>query len=434
MALSVDLRPTTLQRLSLTPAMRMSLAVLRMPADQLLDEIAREAADNPLLVVEDNIADRPPFDLALETAAASVSAVETLVRQLAAKKAEPEVIAAAILLVQELDEDGYLDSDLAHLATEAELPLALLNHALALLQSCEPPGVGARNLRECLALQLSDGGMDPALATVVVGRLRDFAEGNWQALSRALGITAARAEDIAAILRGLSPTPFQPVAEPVLAVVPDLLVEVTAHGHVAVHLNPATHPRLSVLDLRGHRTTRGDFTGLTRRAQGLVAALAQRAETMLRVGRAIVAAQPAFFTGAVPRLLPLTRFALADELGLHPSTVSRALAGKSLMVAGLVHPLAGFFSRGLPGSEGEISAFEIQSRIRSLIASEDATQPLADGDICTHLKDEGVDIARRTVAKYRKCMRIPSSFERRRRNLSTRSRLARNGRGEISET
>jgi RNA polymerase sigma-54 factor len=424
MASSLRIEQGLRQRLALTPGLVQALAILRMTPEQLREDIARETAENPFLVAEDETGGGPSFDLAVATAAAPVALAELLTRQILGRRAEPAVEAAAIMLAHELDEDGYLRLTLDELAAETGVAAAVFDAGLAVLQGCDPVGVGARDLRECLALQLVDRGLSPALSAAVVARLDDFAAGATPRLARALRLPADEVARIGGLLRDLSPFPARRTAGPVAVMIPDLLVDFGPQGQISVRLNPAAVPRLSVLRYGGAAGRNAAVDQLVRRAGGWVSAIAQRGATLLRIGETIVADQSAWFLGGGRNLSPVTRADLAARLGLHPSTVGRAIAGKGMMTGGRTVPLADFFSRPVQAGDSVLSVFDLQSRIRAMIASEDATKPLADDAISTQLRDEGVDIARRTVTKYRKCMRIPSSFERRRAKLSGPGRAA----------
>lgn len=417
-------RITARQRLGLSVAMRGQLRILALPTDRLADEIAAETTDNPFLSSDYPQGVTPAaYDAALATTAARDSLVDRLGQQISMQRLDPQTEAAALFLVGELREDGYLDTALADLAAETGVPSTLLEAGLAALQRCEPTGVGARDLAECLALQLGDHDIALDEARRICGHLDDFAEERWGRLSRMLGLGQDQLRRLAILLRSLSPTPIDPGEDtPLVTRIPELVVECSRDGAVTVSLNPAALPALSQAPL--HRAARGNtaLEDLHRRAGWLVSALVARQTTLLRIGRAIATRQARFFLGGQSSLNPDSRSAVAQDLGLHPSTLGRAVAGKALMADGRVHPLSVFFTRALPGPGGLVSAFDVQLRMRSLIAAEDAACPLADDEIRTQLKHEGVDIARRTVAKYRKCMRIPSSYERRRRQVSPETR------------
>jgi len=415
MSVSPGLRLSTRQRLALTPGMRQSLAILRLPALELHEEIARIAAENPFL--EHHPADSSSGGWLPDVPAAEPSLFQSLHRQLSTQRLAPEVRAAALMLVAELREDGYLDATLDEIAAETGAAPEVLEQALTALQACDPPGIGARDLPECLALQLQAQGHAPALARAICAHLEDFAEGRWQRLARALPLPQGRLAQIAALLPTLRPAPELPDPGPALPLLPELIVEPGADGSPQVRLSPGALPIVTVAP----RVAGGspELARAQAEAGFLAAALRARGATLLRIGTHLVMQQARHFAshGDLP-LLPMTRAEAAAALSMHPATLGRAISGKALMAFGRTLPIEGFFSHGLPGRDGAVSAHQLQRRIRALIAAEPPEAPLADDAICAQLQKEGVDIARRTVAKYRTCMRIASSFERRRRKVT----------------
>ncbi|WP_126975314.1 RNA polymerase factor sigma-54 [Frigidibacter oleivorans] len=413
MALTGRLRLSASQRLALTPGMRQSLAILRLPALDLSDEVARLAADNPFLIVRTALgrgtvlpeqADGPP------------SLYVALARQIAAQRLPDAVRDAARVLIAELREDGYLDATLAEIAAETDLPLPVLEAALTALQRCEPPGVGARDLPECLALQLVARGHPPDLARAICSRLDAFAEGRWPQLQRLLGLPQAELQRIAALLPGLKGRPAEPEPAPTVPRIPDLILSFAPDGSPRVLPNPDALP---VVTLAPAMAGAGpDLTAARAEAGLIVAALRARVATLLRIGVWLVGEHRGHFTSALSEpLRPLTRGTAAAALAMHPSTLGRAIAGKAILAFGRPVPLDELFPRALQGPEGAVSAHAVQRRLRALIAAEPPGSPLADAALQAQLRKEGVDIARRTVAKYRKCMRIASSYERRRRTV-----------------
>ena len=200
--------------------------------------------------------------------------------------------------------------------------------------------------------------------------------------------------------------------------VPEIVVELDGQGGLRALPLPQAFPGVAVMEVERRSLNTDELRGLFERANRFVAALSARTETLVRIGNHIAATQSAFFLGDHSTINPITRAEAATALAMHPSTLGRALAGKAMLADNRLYPLSLFFSRALQGADGAVSPFDVQRRIRELIAAESAESPLADEAICTQLKKEGVDIARRTVAKYRKCMRIASSFGRRRRKAS----------------
>lgn len=417
----VRLRQT--QRLALTPEVRQSLALLRLPTDALREEIAREAAENPFLVVRERRA-RAEAPAGWDMPAPEAGLAVSLVRQVRAQRLAPPVEQAAFLIAAELRSDGYLDAGLDELAAETGASLPDLAEALAAIQRCEPSGVGARTLAECIALQLADRGFDRALAEAAVARLPDFAERNLGSLTRALGCGRAEIDRLAAAIRACRAVPVEPPAGIAATRVPDLVARRAADGTLTIVPNPDAVPQLSVMRLEGEMPRAGEYGAAQVRARQFARALAARIATLRRIGEYLAAAQPRFFDPDGPTLAPDSRVEAARTLGLHPSTLGRAIAEKALSFDGRVVPLCAFFSAALASAEGLVSAHDVQRRIRELIASENPRQALADADLTAQLKEEGVDIARRTVAKYRKWMRIPSSFERNRQRAMSALRAS----------
>lgn len=407
------------QRLNLAPGVRQGLSVLRLPAVDLLDLIAREAAENPFLIVEDRrraVSAIAGIDVALDTVAAQPSMVERLFRQIGLMTLAPATQALALHLVGELREDGYLDVPLQEIAAELSVPLEALEAALSVLQQCDPAGVGARSLAECLELQLRDVGLDKALAQAVVARIDQFSTAQPEKLARALGVSLTRLREIAAMVSGLRAKPVTPDDTPAAPLLPDLVLEKDANGTFRVTSRSAVLPHVRLNTALLVQAAAQDFGAAAQaRAQMLVQALAFRGSTLLRIGERIAHHQHRALRDGPDGLVPLTRATIAGDLGLHPSTVSRAVAGKALEVDGRLWPLERFFSHALPVAGAEsVSAFVVQRSIARLIAAEPEGAPLSDLRLSEMLHAEGVDISRRTVAKYRICLRIPPSHERRR--------------------
>jgi len=413
------LRLRQTQRLALTPVVRMSLSILRMAPADLTEEIAREAARNPFLRHEGPRARAPgaaaPTSTLPEPAARETSFQESLRSQLSQKDLPPPTGALALLLVSELRDDGILDVTLPELAEETGAPMPDLEAALTALQSCEPAGIGARDLPECLRLQLVDLGLPAPDAAATVGVMALFAARDWPAIARKLAIDAAEAQRRAALLRRLSPRPVRTSdTAPVLSQ-PDLILTRDALGALGVEVSARHLPRLSLDTSLLARAGRDRFAPeLLERARALIAALEQRGRTLRRIGEWLVAHQAGFFLHGPGALRPATRAELAGELGLHPATIGRAIAGKSIDVDGRLWPLSLFFSSALPGPGGAVSSRAVERRILAMVADEPPESPLSDAALTDALRAEGVDIARRTVAKYRQGLRIPATSTRRR--------------------
>lgn len=405
------------QRAGLMPALAESLAMLRMPLADLAEFLSREAEENPLLDY------RPPVlhtggiggsDSSALAAPESRGAV--LRRQIAEQRLAPDVRAVADYLTEELTDEGFLAAPCDEIAARLGLPEELIAAGLAALQRCEPTGIGARDLGECLRLQLAEAGVAPAVAAALTAHLPDAARQDWRAIARASGLSSDEIAAAGARLAGLSPRPMPPEVPAPAVLMPEIVVRVGPRGGLAVHLADDMLPGLGLAEAprRVSPEARRYLAERRARARQLLGAMAYRRRTLLRVARALVARQHAFFTGGAGDLRPLTRAALAEELGLHVSTVGRALAGKSVASPQGTHPASLFFPAGVGcGDGGAMSAPAVKRHIRQMIAAEPEQAPLSDAAITAELQRMGVDIARRTVAKYRECMTIPPSFRRR---------------------
>jgi RNA polymerase sigma-54 factor len=336
--------------------------------------------------------------------------------------------AVALALIDALDGAGYLAVAPEEIAGQLGCAAELVRRVLARLQGLEPTGVFARDLRECLELQLKDGGRLDAPMRTILDRLDLVAARNLRALADASGLDEAQVRDRIAEIRTLTPrpgaafggTPTQ-IVTPDVEVLPDgaggWRVELAGEGRGRLRLNQGLFAQVS----QGARSAADQafVEDCRNRADWLIRGLDHRAATILKVAAVIVQRQWAFFAYGVERLRPLTLKQVADEIGVHESTVSRAVAGKYALTERGIFELKFFFSAALAGEGGaaEASAEAVRHRVRRLVASEaelarDEGGVLSDERIVALLAAEGVKIARRTVAKYREQLGIPSSAER----------------------
>ncbi|MEO1315117.1 MAG: RNA polymerase factor sigma-54 [Pseudomonadota bacterium] len=355
-----------------------------------------------------------------ERAAHRLPLRDHLAAELRQARLSEDVLTAALCLVEALEDDGYLREPLDTLAHRLGLSPALAEEALSAVQRCGPTGVGARHLAECLALQLAERDRLDPMMQALLDNLDLVARGNARRLA---AVTGADAEDIAemlAELRRLDPRPGAAfAAEEPAPRVPDVLLTPTRDGGWDIALNPATLPRVQMdetfllrLDARGTEVDRW-IAERRSEAQWLMRSMAKRAETILTVTREIVRAQAAFFEDGPSGLRPLTLRRVAEETGLHESTVSRVAANKLVSTPRGVFELRFFFTNAV-GDASDLAAESVRQRLKALVAAEPADAVFSDDELVTRLRGEGIDIARRTVAKYRKMLRIPSSVERRR--------------------
>ena len=331
----------------------------------------------------------------------------------------------AIALIDAIDEAGYLRVEAGDIATRLGATGEDVESVLRVVQGFEPTGVGARNLSECLALQLRERGrLDPAM-NALLSHLDLVARRDIAGLCRHCAVDAEDVSDMIAELRALTPKPGLAFgSEPVQPVVPDVFVREAPDGGWHVELNADTLPRLLVsaryyAKVAGRARDKDAKTYLTEclnSANWLVKSLDQRARTILRVASEIVRQQDAFLAHGVRHLRPLNLRAIADAIAMHESTVSRVTSNKYISTPRGVFELKYFFTAAIQATNGAAahSAESVRDRIRALVLNEAAGQILSDDRIVEILTGDGVSIARRTVAKYRDAMRIPSSVERRR--------------------
>ena len=337
-----------------------------------------------------------------------------------------EDLALGEVLIGSLDDRGYLATSLDDLSQLTGVPVEEIERVLKqIVQTLDPPGVGARNLRECLLIQIKALGQDGGLAWRIVDEQFEHLKNNKRAdIARALKVTPEQVQEAIDSLSHLSPKPGLEVSdEEVKYVVPDLLVERVDEQYVVL-LNDKNVPRLRINQayeavLKGQRkvdaTQRDYIKGKLNSARWLIQTIEQRRRTMIKVMTCIIAEQREFFDKGIQFLRPLTLQDVAKQIGMHESTVSRVTTNKYVQTPRGVFELKFFFSSGLSTDDGEdVSAKTARDRIKNLIAEEDPKDPHSDQKIAEVLHQDGLNIARRTVAKYREQLKIlPARFRRR---------------------
>jgi RNA polymerase sigma-54 factor len=350
---------------------------------------------------------------------AAASLAEHLIDQL--HGASGDVGDLARIIAESLDETGYLSVPLEHIADLTGAPLPLVETALELVQGLDPPGVGARSLAECLALQARAADRyDPAMARLI-DNLDLLSKGRIADLKRICGVDDEDLADMIRELRAYDPKPgCQFSGQAAEDVTPDVFVRRTRAGF-AVELNQATLPRLLVnrryyQELKSgpqDKASRAWLSECLQSASWLVKALDQRARTIIKVVSEIVKRQQGFFERGVSAMKPMTLREVAEAIGMHESTVSRVTSNKYLLCDRGLFELKYFFGSGVASAEGDGAAAEaVKAAIKELIDAE--TEILSDDAIAGLLKQRGFDVARRTVVKYREAMGIGSSIQRRR--------------------
>lgn len=354
---------------------------------------------------------------------ASATLIDHLMAQLGMMLDGTDLVIARVL-VDCLDDAGYLTEGMRTLSDRLGVPLADVEEILAVIQKCEPTGVGARSLGECLALQAKEADRyDPCMA-MLIDNLDLLAAGRIAQLQRMCMVDDEDMADMIRELRGYDPKPGARFGSSRIdAVTPDVFVSRTAKGW-AVEINSGSLPRVLV-DRAYHaelaasakdKTSKAWVADNLASANWLVKALDQRQRTIVKVATEIVKQQEAFFLHGVAHLRPLVLRTIADEVGMHESTVSRVTSNKYLSCSRGMFELKYFFTSGIASADGgeAASALAVKAAIKALIAQEAADAILSDDTLVEMLKEQGFDLARRTVAKYREAIGIGSSVQRRR--------------------
>ncbi|MEO1488270.1 MAG: RNA polymerase factor sigma-54, partial [Pseudomonadota bacterium] len=356
--------------------------------------------------------------------AASVSLGEHLLAQIGAAVRDEREGFIASHLIGLLDDAGYLPFDLRDVATDLGTNIDAVESALHKVQSLDPSGVGARDLAECLAIQAHEADRYDPCMQKLIGNLELIAKGEVTRLKRLCDVDDEDFADMLRELRQYDPKPglaFAPASES--AIVPDILLKDNGNDGWDISLNEETLPRLIVnrdyyvelSDGSPDKEAQGWLKEKLADAHWLIRALDQRQKTILKTAAEIVKQQDGFFRRGVSELKPLTLREVAEQIEMHESTVSRVTSNKYVWCERGTFELKYFFSSGVASSDGEGASSEaIKARIKALVDAEDPKKVLSDQKLVDMLKEEGFDLARRTVAKYREAIGIGSSAQRRR--------------------
>lgn len=407
------------QRLS-TQAM-LSLGILQMGAQELQEYLERAVLENPTLEFPEPGTqwDRPTYAASQPEPAGErvdeVSLRQELRSQIHFSSLPPEIARETAWIIDALDRDGYL-----RLPETAGAPNAAQRSALALVQSLEPAGVGARSLAECLLIQLRRAGGDALAETIVREHLEDMARSHYHRIAQATGAGRDAVERACSAIRALDPRPGaaydSAAADHVRADVHVIPGPDGPHAELSEHSVPRLLLRSDYAALR-RRTDDAEVAAYLDdqlvRARVLVDALAQRRGTMQRCAALLVERQSEFFLRGPAGLRPFTMAEAADALGVHESTVSRLVKNKFLQCVWGVYPLSHFFSRAVGAPEEKTTAEAAKAQLRELIACEDGDKPYSDEALSALLRARGISISRRTAAKYRQSLGIPSAPGRR---------------------
>ncbi len=480
MAMEARLTLRQTQRLVMTPMLQQAIQLLQLSTIELQELLQKELTENPML--EETPTDEPPppepaadtpaLDATPADAPASTDAVETpdlpfdlteimfgppdertlvqqeqheetrfenfvgtttslsdhLYDQLRLSVVDPDVQLAAEEIIGNLDEDGYLRATLEEMAEKIGQPGAVFEKALTLVQTFDPPGVAARDLRECLLIQLREqSDPDPLAIEILEGHFDAFQRCKYGEIARALKRDQDRVMEAVEEIAGLEPKPGRRFApSDTRYVVPDVYVHKTDDGY-AIVLNDDGIPRLRINPYYRSMLGRGQgdearryVEDRLRSAIWLIKSVHQRQRTLYRVTDSIVKFQKEFLAHGLPHLRPLALRDVAEDIHMHESTVSRVTTNKYVQTPQGLFELKFFFHSGIATGRGEmVSSISVKKMIQDLVAQENQQKPLSDQEITRALKQNGLSIARRTVAKYREELGILPSHQRR---LATRKR------------
>ena len=334
-------------------------------------------------------------------------------------------------LIGMLDEAGYLSADLQEVADQLGADVSTVEAVLGKIQTFDPPGIAARSLRECLSIQLEAEGHLTLEMEALIDNLPLLAQRDFSKLRKICEVDGEELREMVAKIRRLNPKPGASFgSSPIQPVIPDVFVRAAPDGSWLVELNSETLPRVLVdnhyyaqVSRNGGRDQDREYLSeCLANANWLVKSLEQRAKTILKVAREIVRQQDPFLVHGVQFLRPLNLRMVADAIGMHESTVSRVTANKYMATPRGTFELKYFFTTAIASVEGgeSYSAEAVRHRIRELVDNEPPDQVLSDDRIVELLRDSGIEIARRTVAKYREALGILSSVQRRREKMDRR--------------
>ncbi len=337
---------------------------------------------------------------------------EILLEQARLVEPRSDIITALEFILGSLDDNGFLTSTASDLALMAQIPLSVIQEAIDLLKGLDPPGIGATDIKDCLLLQLKRKGQSKSLAADIIQKQWDLLlRRRIPEIARALRVKPPEVEEAIETISQLDPAPARRYAEDVNQVVTaDVTVEKDDQGNWQISLNSDYIPRLRISSSYKEMLAQGKLKGkdreylknMFRNGRFLISAIEQRQQTIERITRKILEFQEEFFEKGKSYLRPLTMSQIADSVGVHETTVSRAIASKYIQTPHGLFEMKFFFTPGYHGEDGrEVSNKSIKDRIAKIVESELPRKPLSDQKIVEILKAEGITIARRTVAKYR---------------------------------
>lgn len=452
-----DINLVQSQKLLLTPQLKQALEILRMNCQELSEYVQEQLEVNPVLelVEDEGCPDEDSYvttieqvewedemdrrrgmkeqeeeisyhgnDMTVDRSSVRLSLKEHLLFQLHTSGLDEDQILIGEYLIGNIDENGYLAAGIGEVAQFFNIPASRVNRVLEHIQTFDPPGICARNLKECLLIQLRQmGDVDPNVITVVEKHLDNVASNKVTVVAKSMGLDHQRVTEIFDFIKTLEPKPGREFgsSEDIKYITPDVIVK-EMKNKFEVLINEDSLPLLNVNEYyRGiisediGSETRKFIQNKIDSATWLIKCIEQRKNTTRKIAECIVGKQAEFFGKGKNHLRPLTMKAIAREVGMHESTVSRTVNGKYIQCAWGIFEMRYFFTGRISASSGEeVSTENIKARLKSVIKEEDKRNPLSDSDIAEILQKEGLEISRRTVAKYRAEMGIPVVSQRKR--------------------
>ncbi|GAA3017190.1 RNA polymerase factor sigma-54 [Tetragenococcus solitarius] len=423
---------TQTQKLAMTQKLQQSIQILQYNTEDLIDFIDNKALENPLLEViqpsystnysKPRKSSGEEMNYLSQIPDNSTSLFEHLLDQIHLNYRDTYLRQLVLYLVEYIDLNGFLQISLEEAAEKTGGSAIQLLDALTLIQQLDPAGVGARNLQECLMLQTERDGAAPHLAYVVLEEMFDeLVDRKWEKIAKKFDISLNDVQEIFDYIQNLTPTPGAVYGSTEgLFIIPDLTVKI-AEQEIKVFSNRKSVPEIKFQQNYFERMKKSQDPEVMKYLKDkqqdyewLKKTIQQRGDTIYRVGSAIVERQKEFFLNEKRPLKPLTLKDISEELSIHESTVSRAVNGKYLETTFGVFELKSFFSKKISSNTGERSSNDAKHLLQQLVDQEDKAKPLSDQKLTELMKEKGVSISRRTVAKYRDALNIAGSSKRKR--------------------
>ncbi|MBF1173774.1 MAG: RNA polymerase factor sigma-54 [[Eubacterium] sulci] len=455
MKIGYELTIEQTQKLSMTPELIQAIQILQYNNQELNEYIDKELLENPILESEYHKESDTEIDIdslrdQLIQADENVEAykqweshstsdeysyenfvafnytlTEFLIEQLHFSSLKGQDAEIGRYIIENIDDNGYLSMSLEEICSVLDVDLDSCERVLDLIHTFEPSGVGARDLNECLIIQLASlGELTDEIEFIISNRLKDLADNKYALISKEVGISLTEVQEIADLIKTLEPKPGRGFDSDnsIKYIIPDIYVEET-NGEYVVSANDGSTPSLHISsyynslteEAKSDKELSNYLNNRFNSAMWLMKSIEQRKKTIYNVASAIVQFQNDFFAKGERFLKPLTLKQIAETVGVHESTVSRAINGKYMQCPRGVFELKYFFTGGILNEDGSgVSSNSIKSMIKEFVDAEDDKKPLSDSRISEMLHEKGIDISRRTVAKYRDDIGILPSSKRRR--------------------